>query len=52
MKYYEEFKAHLDESLQKLRIATIFSFSSTTDALPDEGFENEKLDKTLSRLFG
>lgn len=54
MKYYEEFKAQLDESTQKLRIATIFSFSANEDdpedALPDEGFENEKLDKT-SRDF-
>ena len=44
----------LDESAQKLRIATIFSFSANEDdpedALPDEGFENEKLDKT-SRDF-
>ena len=54
MKYYEEFKAQLDESAQKLRIATIFSFSTNEDdpedAMPDEGFENEKLDKT-SRDF-
>ena len=50
MKYYEEFKTQLAESGRSLRIATIFSFSANEDdpedALPDEGFENDKLDKT------
>ena len=54
MKYYEEFKTQLAESMRNLRIATIFSFSANEDdpedALPDEGFENDKLDKT-SRDF-
>jgi len=54
MKYYEEFKRQLAECKHNLRIATIFSFSANEDdpedALPDEGFENEKLDKT-SRDF-
>jgi type I restriction enzyme R subunit len=54
MKYYEEFKRQLAKSGRDLCIATIFSFSANEDdpedALPDEGFENEKLDKT-SRDF-
>lgn len=54
MKYYEEFKRQLTERKRDLRIATIFSFSANEDdpedALPDEGFENDKLDKT-SRDF-
>lgn len=54
MKYYEEFKTQLAESRRDLRIATIFSFSANEDdpedGLPDEGFENEKLDQT-SRDF-
>ena len=54
MKYYEEFKRQLAERERNLRIATIFSFSANEDdpedALPDEGFENDKLDKT-SRDF-
>lgn len=54
MKYYTEFKRQLAERNQKLAIATIFSFSANEDdpedALPDEGFETEKLDKT-SRDF-
>ncbi|MDR0931421.1 MAG: type I restriction endonuclease subunit R, partial [Victivallales bacterium] len=54
MKYYTEFKRQLEESGRNLRIATIFSFSANEDdpedALPDEGFENDKLDKT-SRDF-
>jgi type I restriction enzyme R subunit len=54
MKYYTEFKRQLEESRRNLRIATIFSFSTNEDdpddALPDEGFENDKLDKT-SRDF-
>ncbi|MDR0993935.1 MAG: type I restriction endonuclease subunit R, partial [Verrucomicrobiota bacterium] len=54
MKYYAEFKRQLEESKRNLRVATIYSFSANEDdpedALPDEGFENEKLDKT-SRDF-
>lgn len=54
MKYYEEFKAQLAENGKNLRIATIFSFSANEDdpedALPDEDFDNDKLDKT-SRDF-
>lgn len=54
MKYYEEFKRQLAERGSGLRIATIYSFSvnedDPEDALPDEGFENDKLDKT-SRDF-
>ena len=54
MKYYEEFKKQLDQINKNLIIATIFSYSvnedDPEDALPDEGFENEKLDKT-SRDF-
>jgi type I restriction enzyme R subunit len=54
MKYYAEFKRRLVESGRNLRIATIYSFSANEDdpedALPDEGFENDKLDKT-SRDF-
>ena len=49
MKYYEEFKRQLAERESNLRIATIFSFSANEDdpedAIPDEGFENNKLDK-------
>ncbi len=51
MKYYVEFKRQLAEHECNLRIATIFSFSAneddSEDALPDEGFENDKLDKTF-----
>ena len=54
MKYYVEFKAQLAEKNKKLNIATIFSYSANEDdpedALPDEEFENEKLDKS-SRDF-
>ncbi len=54
MKYYEEFRRQLSLSGSGLRVATIFSFSQNEDdpedALPDEGFENDKLDKT-SREF-
>jgi len=54
MKYYEEFKAQLTEKNKKLTIAIIFSYSANEDdpedALPDEDFENDKLDKT-SRDF-
>ena len=54
MKYYEEFKAQLAEKNKSLRIAIIFSYSANEDdpedALPDEEFENDKLDKS-SRDF-
>jgi len=54
MKYYEEFKTQLAEKNKKLTVATIFSFSANEDdpedALPDEEFENDKLDKS-SRDF-
>ncbi len=54
MKYYEEFKAQMAGQARKLTIATIFSYSANEDdpedALPDEDFENDKLDKT-SRDF-
>ena len=54
MKYYEEFKRQLTENGRNLRIATIYSFSANEDdpedALPDEDFDNEKLDQT-SRDF-
>ena len=62
MKYYEEFKRQLgtpgDSQQAKqaapLQIATIFSYSANEDdpedALPDEEFDNEKLDKS-SRDF-
>jgi len=54
MKYYEEFKTQLAEKKKNLAIATIFSYSANEDdpedALPDEEFENNKLDKS-SRDF-
>ena len=54
MKYYEEFKTQLAEKKKNLTIATIFSYSANEDdpedALPDEEFENDKLDKS-SRDF-
>lgn len=54
MKYYTEFKRQLEERNSDLVIATIFSFSPNEDdpddALPDESFETDKLDKT-SRDF-
>ena len=54
MKYYTEFKRQLEEKKRNLVVATIFSFSANEDdpedALPDEGFETDKLDKT-SRDF-
>jgi len=54
MKYYEELKKQLAERDRKLNVATIFSYSANEDdpedALPDEDFENDKLDKT-SRDF-
>ena len=53
-KYYEEFKTQLAEKNRNLTIATIFSYSANEDdpedALPDEDFENDKLD-TTSREF-
>jgi len=54
MRYYEEFRAQLAEKNRDLTIATIFSYSANEDdpedILPDEEFENEKLDRT-SRDF-
>ena len=53
-KYYTEFKAQLEEQCRNLSVATIFSYSANEDdpedVFPDEGFENEKLDKA-SREF-
>lgn len=49
MKYYEEFKTQLTQRGRTLNVATIFSYSPNEDdpedALPDEDFENNKLDK-------
>jgi len=54
MKYYTEFKRQMEERGKKLSVAIIFSFSTNEDdledALPDEGFETDKLDKN-SRDF-
>jgi type I restriction enzyme R subunit len=54
MKYYSEFKSQLSNNNRKLVVATIFSYSPNDDemedVLPDESFENEKLDAT-SRGF-
>ncbi|MDR1579440.1 MAG: type I restriction endonuclease subunit R [Synergistaceae bacterium] len=54
MKYYAEFKRQMQEKNRSLTIATIYSFSANEDdpedALPDEGFDNDKLDKS-SRDF-
>ena len=54
MKYYTEFKRQLAEANRKFTIATIFSFSQNEDdpedALPDESFDTDSLDKT-SRDF-
>ncbi|MCL1999143.1 MAG: type I restriction endonuclease subunit R [Turicibacter sp.] len=54
IKYYEEFQKQLAEKNKTLTVATIFSFSANEDdpedGLPDEDFENDKLDKT-SRNF-
>ncbi|MFA6089546.1 MAG: type I restriction endonuclease subunit R, partial [Candidatus Woesearchaeota archaeon] len=54
MKYYSEFKKQLEERNRNLNIATIYSFSvnedDPEDALPDEGFETGRLDKS-SRDF-
>lgn len=50
MKYYTEFRRQLEEKQRNLSVAVIFSFSANEDdpedALPDEGFENDKLDKS------
>jgi type I restriction enzyme R subunit len=52
--YYEEFKRQLTERNRNLSVAVIFSYSvnedDPEDAMPDEGFENDKLDKS-SRDF-
>jgi type I restriction enzyme R subunit len=54
MKYYAEFKRQLEANQRNLAIATIFSFSvnedDPEDALPDEGFDTDSLDKS-SRDF-
>jgi type I site-specific restriction-modification system R (restriction) subunit len=54
MKYYTEFKCQMPEKNRNLAVATIYSFSANEDdpedALPDEGFDNDKLDKS-SRDF-
>ncbi|MFV0402206.1 MAG: type I restriction endonuclease subunit R [Oscillospiraceae bacterium] len=54
MKYYTEFQHQLAERQNKLTVATIYSFSQNEDdpedGMADEGFENDKLDKT-SRDF-
>lgn len=54
MIYYAEFRKQLEENNRKLNIAIIYSFAANEedpeDALPDEGFETDKLDKT-SRDF-
>ena len=54
MKYYEEFKAQLAAKNSNLTVATIFSYSANEDdpedMLPDEDFENDKLNKS-SRDF-
>ena len=54
MKYYMEFQKQIEEKNSGLRIATIYSFSvnedDPDDALPDEGFETDRLDQT-SRDF-
>lgn len=54
MKYYAEFQKQLATSGRKLTVATIFSYSANEndpeDALLDEGFDTDALDKT-SRDF-
>ena len=54
MKYYEEFRRQLKEAGRSLTIATIFSYAANEDdpedALPDEDFDTETLDRT-SRDF-
>ncbi len=53
-KYYEEFKKQLAERNRDLSVAVIFSYSANEDdpedALPDEDFDNDRLDKS-SRDF-
>ena len=50
MKYYTEFKKQLAANGRKMNVATIFSYSANEndpeDALPDEGFDTDALDKT------
>jgi len=50
MKYYAELKKQLAERNRKLNIAIIYSFSANEDdpedALPDESFDTDGLDKT------
>jgi len=47
--YYTEFKKQYDDGKHSLKVATIFSYSpneaTPEDILPDEEFENERLDK-------
>lgn len=54
MAYYEEFRRQLGEAGRSLTIATIFSYAANEDdpedALPDEDFDTETLDRT-SRDF-
>ncbi|MDR1165344.1 MAG: type I restriction endonuclease subunit R [Deltaproteobacteria bacterium] len=54
MRYYSEFKSQLTEINSNLVVATIYSFSAneaeSEDIVPDESFDNDKLDKT-SRDF-
>ena len=49
MRYYQAFKDQLAEKNKNLTIAVIFSYSANQDdpdsALPDETFENDRLDK-------
>ena len=56
MKYYTEFKRQLEEKNRSLSMATIFSYSANEDdpedVFPDEGFENDKLDKTSRDFLG
>ena len=48
--YYAEFKRQLEESGRNLRIATIYSFSANEEE-PDEGFDNDRLDKTAREFL-
>lgn len=54
MQYYKEFQDQLAEQRKNFTVAIIYSFSPNEadpeDALPDEGFETSKLDKS-SRDF-
>jgi type I restriction enzyme R subunit len=56
MKYYAEFRRQMTEKNRDLAIATIYSFSANEDdpedALPDEGFDNGKLDKSSRDSLG